>query len=95
MTIETKVWDAADHLKTQEDIVEYLDAALEDGDSAVIAIALGNVARAKGMTDVARESGLSRESLYKSLGEDGNPRLDTLMRVLKAVGVQLSARPAA
>src|SRR5262249_55043271 len=73
----------------------YLEAALEDGDPAVIAASLGDIARAKGMTKVARKAGLGRESLYKALSRDGNPELGTVLRVLSAVGVRLRAFPAA
>jgi probable addiction module antidote protein len=69
----------------------YLEAALEDGDAAVIAAALGDVARARGMTDVARKAGLGRESLYKALSPGGNPELSTILRVLKALGLRLRA----
>jgi len=91
--IKTHCWDAADHLKTEEDMAEYLDAALEMDDSALLAAAIGDIARAKGMTAIARESGLGRESLYKALSADGNPELATVMRVLKSLGLGLRARP--
>ena len=71
----TRPWDAADHLETQEDVVAYLEAAFEDGDPALIAAALGDIARAKGMSQIAREAGLGRESLYKALSPEGNPEL--------------------
>jgi probable addiction module antidote protein len=87
----TRPWDAARHLTTDAEIVAYLEAALEDGDAAVIAAALGDVARARGMTDVARRAGLGRESLYKALSPGGNPELSTILRVLKALGLRLRA----
>ena len=71
----TRTWDAAEHLKTEEDMAAYLEAALEEGDSALIAAALGDIARAKGMSQVARDTGLGRESLYKALSSTGNPEL--------------------
>ncbi|OIQ95103.1 hypothetical protein GALL_229080 [mine drainage metagenome] len=90
-----KEWDSSIGLDTPEDIAGYLDAALEDGEPRIVAIALGNIAKSKGMADIARETGLSRESLYRALGENGNPRLETLLKVVKAVGIRFSARPAA
>ena len=71
----TRPWDPAEHLNTQEDIVAYFEAALEDGDSQLIASVLGDIARSKGMTEIARETGLGRESLYKALSPNGNPRI--------------------
>ena len=87
-------WDAAEHLKTERQMAAYLDAALEDGDAEVVAAALGDIARAVGMTTVARATGLGRESLYKALSGDGNPELATVLRVLRAVGLRFHARPA-
>jgi probable addiction module antidote protein len=92
---KTKAFDAASYLKTEEDMVAYLEAAFEDDDPAVVAAALGDIARAKGMTQVAREAGLGRESLYKALSPDGNPELATVMKVVKALGLSLHARPCA
>jgi probable addiction module antidote protein len=89
----TKPWDAADHLESRADIAAYLEAALEDGDPALVAAALGDVARAKGMTEVARAAGLGRESLYKALSADGNPELGTFLRVIRALGLKLHAVP--
>lgn len=83
-------FDAADHLKSDEDVIAYLDAAMEDGDAAVIATALGNVARARGMVQLARETGITREGLYKALSADGNPSLGTVLKVMKALGVRLA-----
>jgi probable addiction module antidote protein len=71
----------------------YLEAALEDGDPRIVAAALGDIARAKGMTQVARDTGLGRESLYKALSPDGNPELATLLKVVAALGLQLRAAP--
>ena len=91
----TKPWDPAEHLDSGEAIVAYLDAAMEDGDPALIVAALGDVARARGMTHVAREAELSRESLYKALRSDGNPEFGTVVRVLRALGLHLSVSLAA
>ena len=87
----TRAWDAAEHLKSDEDITAYLNAAFEDGDPALIAAALGDIARAKGMTSVARSAGLGRESLYKALSADGHPELATVMKVVQALGLKLTA----
>lgn len=72
----------------------YLEAALEDGDPGVVAAALGDIARTKGMSEIAREAGLGRESLYKALSESGNPELSTVLRVVRALGLKLCAAPA-
>jgi probable addiction module antidote protein len=90
---KTKRWDAADYLKSRADVAAYLEAALEDGDSAVVAAALGDIARAKGMTKIARRAGLGRESLYKALSSGGNPELGTVLRVVRALGIKLHAEP--
>jgi len=87
----TRPWDATEYLKTDEDIVAYIDAALDDGDPALIAAALGDVARARGMTRVAADAGLGRESLYKALSPGGNPELGTVIKVMRALGVRLRA----
>jgi probable addiction module antidote protein len=91
---KTRPWDPAVHLTTEEDLVAYLDAALEDGDPAVVAAALGDISRARGMTQVAREAGVGRESLYKALSPDGNPELATILKVIRALGWRLQAVPA-
>ena len=88
---KTKPWDAAEHLETKEDIVLYLEAAFEDGDPALIAAALGDAARAKGMAKVAAEAGLGRESLYKALSPKGNPEFATVLKVIRALGLRLRA----
>jgi probable addiction module antidote protein len=89
MVIKTTPYDVCDYLETEEDIRAYLDEALASNDSQMIALALGNVARKKGMTKIAEEAGLSRESLYKSLSNTGNPELGTVTKVLKALGYSL------
>jgi probable addiction module antidote protein len=94
MALETRPWDPAEHLKTAEDVREYLAAAFEDGDPALIAAALGDVARARGMTEIAREAGLSREAMYKAFRPEGNPTLDTLARVIRALGLKLTVHAA-
>ena len=87
--LKTTIWDSADYLKTDRDIAEYLDAALEDGDAALIAHALGVVARSRGMAAIAAKTGLGRESLYKALSSGGNPELATFLKVIKALGLKL------
>ena len=94
MTVKTKRWDAADHLGSTAEIAAYLEAALEDGDPAVIAAALGDIARSKGMTELARATGLGRESLYKALSKEGNPEFSTVLKVIDALGLKLHAVPA-
>jgi len=91
---KTHPWDAAAHLKTDEDIANYLEAVFEEGDAALVAAALGDIARAKGMTKIARATGLGRESLYKALAPEGNPQFATVMSILRALGLTLSPRPA-
>jgi probable addiction module antidote protein len=86
---KTQLWDAANHLETKEDIAAYLEAALEDGDPALIAAALGDVARSKGMTQISRDTGLGRESLYKALSVEGNPEFSTILKVFQALGLRL------
>ena len=92
-TTPTRPWDPADHLETDEDFVAYLDAAFEDGDPALIAAALGDIARARGMTKVAADAGLGRESLYKALSPNGNPEFATVLKVMQALGLRLHASP--
>lgn len=96
MTEQFSRWDSAEYLKTAEDIANYLDACMEEAgdDPAFIAKALGTIARARGMTQVARDAGLSRESLYKALSGQGNPEFGTILKVVKALGLKLHAQPA-
>jgi probable addiction module antidote protein len=91
--LKTRKWDAVEHLDTPERIAGYLDAALEDGDPAIVTAALGDIARAKGMSKIAEAAGLGRESLYKSLSREGNPELATVLRVVRALGLRLHASP--
>ena len=90
-SVKTTKWDVADHLRTPAEMTAYMEAVLEDagGDPAFIAKALGDIARAKGMTQVARDSGLSRESLYKALSGERVPDFGTILKVLSALGLQL------
>ncbi|MDQ0458332.1 addiction module antidote protein [Rhizobium paknamense] len=90
MTIETTSWDTSEFLDSPEAVAAYLEAALEDANSKSVAVALGNIARAKGMTSVAAEAGITREALYKSLSERGDPKLSTLLSVLSALGLRLT-----
>ena len=94
-TITTR-YDVAEHLRTPEEMAAYLEACLEEaeGDAAFIAKALGDIARAKGMTQVARDAGLSRESHYKALSGDRSPGFDTILKVVGALGLQLHAEAA-
>ena len=91
MAIKLKKWDSAEHLKTDEDIARYWEACLEEGgdDPAFITAALKNIARARGMSDLARKTGLTREGLYKALAPGGNPEFATVMKVIRALGLQL------
>jgi probable addiction module antidote protein len=82
-------YDSASYLKTEDDIAYYLEAIFEEGDPALIAHGLGVVARARGMAAVAKKAGLGRESLYKALSTGGNPRLDTLLKIVNALGLKL------
>jgi len=84
-------WDPSEHLETEQDMAIYLEAALEDGDPSLVAAALGDIARARGMTQLARETGLGRESLYKALSPNGNPEFSTIMKVVQALGLRLHA----
>lgn len=90
---EIHPWNAATHLKTKEDIAAYLEVVLEDGDPHLITAALGDIASAKGMTQIARETGLGRTSLYKALSPDGNPGFATVFKVIHALGFRLHATP--
>ena len=93
---KTSPYDVAEHLRTPEEMAAYLDAWLDEApdDAAGIAEALGNIARAKGMTQVAKDAGLSRESLYRALSAEGNPSFATILKVAKALGVKLHAAAA-
>lgn len=92
--IKITPYDSAEYLKNKKDVATYLDAALEDGDPALIRHALNVIARARGMTQIARDSGVTRESLYRALGENGNPEFTTVLKVVHALGMRLRTRPA-
>ena len=89
--IETRLWDASEYLETEEDMVAYLSAALEENDPSLIAAALGDIAKAKGMTQIASQTGLGRESLYKALSSEGNPEFATVLKVMNALGMHFHA----
>jgi probable addiction module antidote protein len=95
MTEKFSRWDPAEDLETEEDIALYLNACAEEdpGDGSLIRAALNDIARARGMTQLAHDAGLTREGLYKALAPDGNPQFSTVMRVFKALGVRLHAEP--
>lgn len=94
MTEHYSRYDTADYLQTQEEMTLYFEACLEENDPSLIAHALGVIARARGMTQLAKETGLSRESLYKSLSAEGNPEFSTILKVTKALGIRLHAEMA-
>ena len=89
-TPKLRKWDSAEHLKTDEDMAAYLEACLQEAgdDAAFIAKALGNIARAKGMTQLSKDTGLGRESLYKALSGEGNPSFATILKVTHALGLK-------
>ena len=91
MKTKTTAWNVTNHLKTKEEREAYLNAAFEDGDVSVIAAALGDIAKAEGMSKVAKRTGLGRESLYKALSPDGNPALSTILKVIRAFEFNLRA----
>ena len=90
-TTQTRPWDPAEHLETEEDMAAYLNVALEEGDLSLIMATLGDIARSRTMALVAQETGLGRESLYKSLSADGNPEFATVLKVVRALGLRLQA----
>jgi len=96
MTEQLTRFDTVDYLKTPEEMAAYLDACFEEdpGDGSLIRAALSDIARAQGMTQIARETGLGRESLYKALGSNGNPEFTTIIKVMKALGLKLHASAA-
>jgi probable addiction module antidote protein len=91
--VKFKSFDASRYIDSPETELVFVQEAFDSGDARVIAAAIGEIARARGMSQLARDAGVSRESLYRSLSEDGNPRLDTLMKVLGQLGIKLSALP--
>jgi probable addiction module antidote protein len=86
-------YDTADYLKTEDDIAAYLEAVMEDGDPALIAAALGDIARARNLSQLARDVGMSREGLYKALSGEGNPTFATITKVARALGLRFSVQP--
>jgi probable addiction module antidote protein len=90
--VKTTPFDAASYLQTEEDILYYLEAAMEGNDPKHIASALGDVARSQGMSEIARKAGVGRQALYAALSENGNPTLETLTSVLSALGLQLTVQ---
>ena len=86
-------WDSAEYLKTDEDILHYIEACLEENDPQLITHALGVIAKAKGMSQLARDTGMTREGLYKALSDDGNPEFSTVMKVIKGLGLKVSIQP--
>ncbi len=92
--ITTSLWDPSEHLETDEDMVMYLEAAFEDGDPAIISAALGDIARAKGMAQIAEKTGLGRTSLYKALSPEGHPDFATILKVIDALGMKLKTTSA-
>ncbi|MGD0732655.1 MAG: addiction module antidote protein [Terracidiphilus sp.] len=96
MALKTYPFDAAEYINDDEDVLGYLEEAMkiaqEDGNPAFLAVALGTVARARGMSQIAKDAGLSRESLYKALGSEGNPEFGTILKVLQALGLKLSIK---
>lgn len=94
MALATTKFDVQDHLKTPEEQAAYIEAALEIGDPSFIAAALGDIAKARGVTAFARDSGLSRETIYKTFRENGNPTLETIAKATKTLGLRLAVVPA-
>jgi len=92
-TITTHLWDAAAHLETEEDMALYLEAALEENDPALISAVLGDIARAKGMAQIAEKTGLGRTSLYKALSPDGHPEFETILKVVDVLGLKFCVMP--
>ena len=92
--VNTKPWDASEYLKTEQDIIDYLDAAAETGDPTLMQAAIGDVAKARGMGQIAEAVGVGRESLYKSLSKDGNPSFQTIAKVVQALGGRLTIQAA-
>lgn len=86
---QAATWDAAEFLTSEEDVVAYLSAALEEDDPALTAAALGTIARARGMSQLAKDTGITRDGLYKALSPDGNPSFGTVQKVVKALGLKL------
>lgn len=95
MALKTRKWDVTEFLDSEERIALFLEAVFEDGDPSLIAAALGDVARARGMTLTAKKAGISREALYRALSKDGHPEFNTILKVMKSFGLRLSPVPLA
>ena len=93
IAIKTRVWDPARYLTSEAMIADYISLAFEDGDPRLVALAVGDAARARGMTKIAKKAGLGRESLYKALSAEGNPEFATILKVMRALGFTLKAAP--
>ncbi len=93
MALKTSLFDVAEYLRNEEDIALFLEAVFEEGDPQLIAVALGDIARARSMTAIAEKTGLCRESLYKSLSGEGNPSFATITKVIDALGLKLEIKP--
>lgn len=93
--VTTSVWDASEYLEDEQDAIAYINAAAELDDPALLQAAIGDVAKARGMGQIAKEAGVGRESLYKSLGRDGNPSFRTIVKVVKALGGRIVIEPSA
>jgi probable addiction module antidote protein len=93
MALKTTKWDVTEFLDSEERIAMFLEAAFEQDDPALITAALGDVARARGMTQMAKETGIAREALYRALSKEGHPEFNTVVKVMKAFGLRLSAVP--
>jgi probable addiction module antidote protein len=91
-SVKTTVWDMAEHINTREDVIGILEAALEENDMEFLFGVIGDIARSKGMAQIAKDLNLARESLYRSLSQDGNPSFSTIVKVLDNLGFQLSIR---
>lgn len=91
--IETQKWDASKYLNSQEEMFEYLNACMETGDAKLIQSAIGDIAKAQGMSEIAQQAGVGRESLYKSLSDTGNPSFKTILNVIHALGGNLTVTP--
>ena len=89
-----ETYDAAEYLESEEDMAAYLNAALEEGDATILAAALGDIARAKGMTQLSRDTGITRDGLYKALSPSGNPSFETVLRVVRALGLKIEVAAA-
>ena len=91
MKVKTTRWDAAEHLETDEDMAAYLEAALEAGDAELVSAALGDIARAKGLSEISRQTGLGRAGLNRALSPEGKPEFATVMKIVNALGLKLHA----